>query len=251
MKIDINYQYKNKELKDKIILVTGANQGFGKAVSLDLAKAGATIILLGRDLASLEETYDEIYHISQIEPILYPLDLLGATPQNYQEMAIEIDKQFSRLDGIVHNAATHGTMMTLEQYDIKTWYAVMQTNLHAPFLITQACLSLLLKSTDPRVLFISDKVGRNPKAYWGAYAISKAGLESLMLIWADELENTNIKINSLDTGAMKSNLRSQTHPAENLDTLKKPEQISPAVVYLFSQHTHKIHKQQLLINTHE
>lgn len=242
-----NYKFKNNALKDKVILITGATQGLGRACSLELASGGATIILLGRDLAKLEQTYDDIVAQDYPEPILYPLDLLGATPQDYQTMVDAIDQQLGRLDGIVHNAATHGTMMTLEQYDVKTWYEVMQVNLHAPFLLTQACLPLLLKSDDARMVFISDKSGRNPSAYWGAYGISKSALEAMMITLADELESTNIKINSLEPGAMKTTLRSNTHPAQNLDTLPSPESISPVIGYLFSDEARHIHKQQLSI----
>lgn len=247
MIIKANYQYKNNELKDKVILMTGATQGLGRASSIALAGAGVTVILLGRDLAALEQTYDLITALNLPEPILYPLDLLGATPKNYQEMVQVIKKQLGRLDGIVHNAATAGSMMTLQQYDIKTWYAVMQVNLHAPFLLTQACLPLLLEVQDGRILFISDKVGRKPKAYWGAYGISKSALEALMQTLADELESTNIKVNSLDSGAMKTTLRSHTYPAQNLDKLPKPEKVAPAVVYLFSKGSSKIKGQQLTI----
>lgn len=247
MKIKTNYKYKNNELKNKVVLVTGANRGFGKAVSLDLACAGATVILLGRDLASLEQSYDEIYKKNSAEPILYPLDLLGATSADYAEMASNIGKKLGRLDAIVHNAASFGVMMPLAQYHTKTWFEVIQVNINASFLISQACLPLLLKSDDSRILFISDKVGRKPKAYWGAYAVSKAALEALTTILADELETSNIKINSIDPGAMKTKQRSLTHPAQDLNTLAKPEQISPAIIYLLSKHGKNIHKKQLTI----
>ena len=245
MKVDVNYQPKNNELKDKVILVTGATQGLGKACSIDLAKAGASIILLGRDLSALEDTYDEITSKDYPEPILYPLDLLGATPQDYQTMLEAIVNKLGRLDGIVHNAATIGTMMTLEQYDVKTWYEVMQVNLHAPFLLTQVCLPLLLKAKDARLIFITDKSGRQPKAYWGAYGISKSALETMMTTLADELEATNICINSLDPGNMRTSLHTQTHPGQNMDKVPIPDTVSPGIVYLFSQEAKYLNKQQL------
>lgn len=252
MTVDPNYKIKANELSNKVIIVTGTSQGFGKATSLNLASAGATVILLGRDLSALEATYDEIVAKKYPQPVLYGLDLLGATPQDYAVMAEAIEEKFGKLDGIVHNAATLGTMMTLEQYDVKTWYEVMQVNLHAPFLLTQACLPLLLKSYDARLVFVSDKAGRKPKAYWGAYGVSKAGLENYAMTLADELESTNIRINTLDVGAMKTSIRSRSHPAQNLDLLPLPEHISPSIVYLFSQKSINLHKQALtIIETHE
>ncbi len=246
MIIPKDYKAKPNSLIDKLVLITGSAQGLGKASALKLASLGATIILLDKDLAKLEGVYDEIIASNYPEPILYPLDLLGATTSHYQDMQDALLK-FNKLDGLVHNAAIIGTMMPIEQYDIKIWYKVMQINVNAPFILTQYCLPLLLKSKDARIVFISDKLAKKPKAYWGAYGVSKSALQAMAMIIADELEKTNIKTNTLDTGAMKTKLRSMSHPGENLDLLNTPEQISPAIAYLFSDEAKKLNAKQLRV----
>ena len=155
MKLPKNYKVKQNELNSKVILVTGANKGFGLAISMDLAKAGATVIMLGRDLSSLEYAYDAVVDAGYKEPILYPLDLEGASPENYQELQDNIIEKFNRLDGLIHNAAILGTQMPIDQYDIKLWYSTLQINLSAPFMLTQFLIPALKKSDDARILFLS------------------------------------------------------------------------------------------------
>jgi len=155
MKLPINYKVKEGELEGKVILVTGANRGFGLAITMDLAKAGATVVMLGRDLGSLEYAYDAVVDAGYKEPILYPLDLEGATPENYQELQDNILDKFKKLDGLIHNAAILGTQMPIDQYDIKLWYSTLQINLSAPFMLTQFLIPALMKSDDARILFLS------------------------------------------------------------------------------------------------
>ena len=189
--------FKDGELKDKVILVTGANRGFGLAITMSLSKAGATVIMLGRDLGSLEYAYDAVVDAGYNEPILYPLDLEGATPENYQELQDNILDKFEKLDGLIHNAAILGAQMPIEQYDIKLWYSTLQINLSAPFMLTQFLIPLLLKSEDARILFLSSSVGREAKAYWGAYSVSKFGIEGFAKTLSEELEKTNISVNTI------------------------------------------------------
>ena len=129
MNISTDYKITENELKDKVILVTGANRGFGRAMTLDLAKAGATVVMLGRDLGSLETVYDEVVDLGYQEPVLYPFDLEGATPEHYEQLQANLLEHFSQLDGLIHNAGIIGTMMPIEQYDIKLWYSTMQINM--------------------------------------------------------------------------------------------------------------------------
>ena len=178
MIVSTSYEVVEDELKGRVILVTGANRGFGLAITKDLARAGASVIMLGRDLGSLEYAYDAVVDAGFEEPILYPLDLEGATPEQYQELQDNVEKQFGRLDGLIHNAAILGTMMSVEQYDIKLWYSTIQINLSAPFMLTQFLIPLLNKADDARVLFISAEQGREAKAYWGAYGVSKHAIRS-------------------------------------------------------------------------
>ena len=248
MKLIKNYKVKQGELNGKVILVTGANKGFGLAISMDLAKAGATVIMLGRDLSSLEYAYDAVVDAGYKEPILYPLDLEGASPENYQELQDNILEKFNRLDGLIHNAAILGTQMPIDQYDIKLWYSTLQINLSAPFMLTQFLIPALKKSDDARILFLSSSVGRKARAYWGAYSVSKFGLEGLAMTLSEELEKTKIKVNTINPGKMRTEMRRAAYPAEDASTLPKPDEKSSVIVYLLSKEAEKINGEQLSID---
>ena len=245
MNISANYEPVDAELKNKIILVTGANRGFGLAITKDLAQAGATVIMIGRDLGSLEHSYDFVVEAGAQEPILYPFDLEGAIPEQYQELQDRIETRFGILDGLIHNAAILGTMMPIEQYDIKLWYSAIQINLNAPFMLTQFLIPLLKKANDARVLFISAEQGREAKAYWGAYGVSKFAIEGFAKILSEELENSNIKINTLDPGKMQTELRRTAYPAENSSINPPPEDKSVAIVGLMGLSGKEIQGQTL------
>ncbi len=247
MEISTNHSITQGELKGKVILVTGANRGFGKAMTMDLAKAGATVIMLGRDLGSLETAYDEVVDAGFAEPILYPLDLEGATPEHYQQLQKDVLDNFGQLDGLIHNAGIIGTMMPIEQYDLKLWYSTMQINVNAPFMLTQALIPALNKSADARILFLSSSVGRNARAYWGAYGVSKFAIEGLSKTLSEELEKTNIKTNSLDPRRMRTKMRQTAYPAENADNNPTPESMSPAIVYLMSKRSSALNGEQLTL----
>jgi len=247
MLISTKYKFDRDELKNKTILVTGANRGFGKAITMDLAKAGATVIMLGRDFASLESTYDEVVDSGFVEPILYPLDLEGASPENYEQLQMDIIEEIGSIDGLIHNAAIIGTMMPIEQYDIKVWYSTMQINVNSAFMLTQFMIPVLNKSKDARVLFLSSTVGRQGRAYWGAYGVSKFAIEGLSKTLSEELGNTNIKVNSLNPGNMRTEMRRSAYPAENSDKNPLPEDKSPAIVYLMSSKSININGEQLTL----
>ena len=248
MKLPKNYKVKQNELNSKVILVTGANKGFGLAISMDLAKAGATVIMLGRDLSSLEYAYDAVVDAGYKEPILYPLDLEGASPENYQELQDNIIEKFNRLDGLIHNAAILGTQMPIDQYDIKLCYSTLQINLSAPFMLTQFLIPALKKSDDARILFLSSSVGRKARAYWGAYSVSKFGLEGLAMTLSEELEKTKIKVNTINPGKMRTEMRRTAYPAEDVSTLPKPEEKSSVIVYLLSKEAERLNGEQLSID---
>jgi len=249
MQVSADFSFTPDELKDKIILVTGANRGFGKAMTLDLAKAGATVIMLGRDLGSLETTYDEVVNAGFAEPILYPLDLEGATPEHYEQLQKDILDNFGQLDGLIHNAGIIGTMMPIEQYDLKLWYSTIQINVNAPFMLTQFLIPVLSKSKDARILFLSSSVGRAAKAYWGAYGVSKFAIEGLSKTLAEELEKTNIRVNSFDPKRMRTEMRRTAYPAENSDNNPLPESVSPAIVYLMSEAAQSLNGEQLTLES--
>lgn len=247
MIIERYHTIKKDEFKDKIVLITGANRGFGLAITMDLARAGATVIMLGRDLGSLEYAYDAVVDAGLTEPILYPLDLEGATPENYQELQDNILSQFGKLDGVVHNASILGAQMPIEQYDIKLWYSTLQINLSAPFMLTQFLIPALSKSNDARVIFISSSVGREARAYWGAYSVSKFGIEGFAKTLSEELEKTHISVNTVNPGKMRTEMRRAAYPAEDSSKVPLPEEKSQAIVYLLSSLSPKINGEQLSI----
>lgn len=228
-----NYKPAPDLLKDRVILVTGASDGIGAAAAKSFATHGATVVLLGRSIRKLEKVYDAIEQSGAPQPAIYPMNLEGAAPKDYEELAVTLEQEFGRLDGLLHNAALLGTLTPLEQYDLEQWAKLMQVNLHAPFLLTRAVLPLLKKSTDASVLFTSSSVGRKGRAYWGAYGITKAACENMMEIWADELEtNTPIRVNSIDPGAVRTTLRAKAYPGEDPNTLRRPEEIMAVYLYL-------------------
>ena len=247
MIVSRDHTFKDGELNDKVILVTGANRGFGLAITMDLSKAGATVIMLGRDLGSLEYAYDAVVDAGYNEPILYPLDLEGATPENYQELQDNVLEKFEKLDGLIHNAAILGTQMPIEQYDIKLWYSTLQINLSAPFMLTQFLIPALLKSENARILFLSSSVGREARAYWGAYSVSKFGIEGFAKTLSEELEKTNISVNTVNPGKLRTEMRRTAYPAEDSSTVPMPEEKSAAIVYLLSSLSPKTNGEQLTI----
>jgi len=228
-----NYKPAPDLLKDRVILVTGAGGGIGAAAARSFAAHGATVVLLGRSARKLEKVYDAIEQSGGPQPALVPLNLEKAVPEQYLELATMVEKEFGRLDGLLHNAALLGTLTPLEQYDLKQWAQLMQVNLHAPYLLTRAMLPLLKNSKDASVLFTSSGVGRKGRAYWGAYGITKAACENMMEIWADELEaNTNIRVNSIDPGAVRTAMRAKAYPGEDPNALPRPEEILTVYLYL-------------------
>ena len=227
-----NYQPAADCLKDKVILITGATGGYGKVMSLAYAAAGATVILLGKNVRLLENVYDEIEQAGYPKPAIYPLNLEGATEKDYYELSENIGKEFGRLDGLLHTAALLGAPTPFEHSDSETWYQVMQVNLNGPYLLTRHCIPLLKKSDHASILFMTDdKFG----AYWDAYAISKGGVNSMMLILSAEYEGSQLLVNAINPGKSRTALHIRAFPAssEN-DSLPKPEQHQDLFLYLMS-----------------
>ena len=229
-----NYQPAPDLLKDRVILVTGAGDGIGRAAALTYAQHGATVILLGRTIKKLEAVYDEIENAGCPQPAIIPLNLEGATLRDYDETAMQIDETFGRLDGLLHNAGILGQRTPIELYDPETWNQVLQVNLTSHFMMTQSFIPLLRKSGSASMIFTSSSVGRQGRAHWGAYAISKAGIESLMQVLADELDDTrnNIRVNSLNPGATRTQMRRLAYSGEHPENNPRPEEIMDAYLYL-------------------
>ena len=227
-----NYKPAANNLKDKIILVTGATGGYGKVMSLAYAAAGATVILLGKNVRLLENVYDEIEQAGNPTPAIYPLNLEGATEKDYYEMAENIGNEFGRLDGVLHTAALLGAPTPFEHSDSETWFQVMQVNLNGPYLLTKHCIPLLKQSDHASLVFMTDdKFG----AYWDAYAISKSAINGMMLTLSAEYEGSKLYVNTINPGKSRTALHIRAFPAssEN-DSHPRPEQHSDLFNYLMS-----------------
>jgi NAD(P)-dependent dehydrogenase (short-subunit alcohol dehydrogenase family) len=214
-------------LKDKTILVTGAGNGIGRAVSKGFAAAGATVVLLDKDVPAMERLYDEVIDDGSPEPAIYPMDLAGASPDDYFRMAETIGSNFQTLEGLLHNASFLPYLSRIDDYESDIWFQVMQVNLNAAFLLTHACLPLLRAAGKASLVLTTDAVAEKPKAYWGAYAAAKGGLESLMSVLADELENSDIRVNAVDPGATSTRFRKSIYPGEDASTVKQPDALVP------------------------
>ncbi len=228
-----NYVAAADLLKDRVLLITGASAGIGRVAALTCAAHGATVILLGRDNDKLNAVYDEIVAAGHPTPAILTLDLSQASAVSCREVADVIESTFGRLDGILHNAAVLGEITPLEMYDPDTWDFVMNVNLRAPFVLTQALLPLLKQSPDASVVMTTSSVGRRARAFWGAYAISKCGIEGLVQMLSDELAAISaIRVNAINPGGTRTNMRASAYPGENPQSVKTPEELMPLYLYL-------------------
>lgn len=217
----------------RIIIVTGAGDGIGRALAKALAASGATVGLLGKTARKLESVYDEITAAGHPQPALLPLNLETAAAAEYDALHKALQDEFGRLDGLAHVAGIAGARSPLEHYDVPTWCRVLHVNLTAGFLLTQALLPLLKQSADASVVFASSGLGRSGQAYWGAYAASKFGVEGLMQVLAAEVrDTTRIRANSVNPGPVRTNMRLQTFPAEDRSLLPGPEDVLGPFLFL-------------------
>ncbi len=218
-------------LNDKIILVTGATGGFGKAISLACAGQGASVILLARNLRLTEALYDEIENAGYPKPAIYPMNLAGATEHDYQELAQNIDQEFGRLDGLIHCAAMLGTPTPFEHSDTETWYQVHQVNLHAAYLLTRSVISLLKRSKQASLVFITDD---KKTAYWDAYSVSKQGVVAMAQLLAAEFEGSSLHVNWVNPGKTRTALQLSAFPAADNNLLPVPADHAKLFLYLMS-----------------
>jgi NAD(P)-dependent dehydrogenase (short-subunit alcohol dehydrogenase family) len=221
------------ELAGRVIAITGASGGIGRAVSLACAHYGATVVLVGRNAKKLEAVHGEIEAAGSPEPSIALLDLEKALARDYDQLAAAVLERFGRLDGLVHNAGILGTLSPIEHHDVPTWCRVMHINVTAAFALTQVLIPALKLSSDASVLFTSSRVGRRGRAYWGAYAVSKFAIEGMTQVLAAELEGiTSVRVNALNPGSTRTQMRRQAYPAEDLNTLPLPEEITGAYIAL-------------------
>ena len=221
------------ELSGRIIAITGAGDGIGRAVALAAAAQGAQVILIGRTVKKLQSVHAEIVAAHGEVTTMAPLDLEKAVAKDYDTLAAAIEERYGRLDGLVHCAGILGTLTPIDQYDVPTWCKVLHVNLTAAFVLTQVLLPALRRSADASVIFTSSGVGRQGRAYWGAYAASKFALEGLSQVLAAELEGTSsVRVNTLNPGPARTRMRRQAYPSENAELLPEPAALAGAYVSL-------------------
>ena len=239
------YQPKENLLDGKIIAVTGAGDGIGRATAIAFAKYGATVILIGRTLTKLEEVYDEIESRHYPQAAIYPMNFEGVSEQEFVAMRDVFDTEFGRLDGILNNASELGARTPIANYPLADWQKIMQVNVTAPFLMTKTLMPLLTKSDGASIIFTGSGVGLQGRAYWGAYAVSKAAIENLVQVLADELDGaTKIRANSINPGATRTRMRAAAFPAEDPTTVTNPEEIVNRYLFLMGKDSELINGQQ-------
>ncbi|MBI3529409.1 MAG: YciK family oxidoreductase [Betaproteobacteria bacterium] len=236
-----DYRPRPDLLKGRVILVTGASRGIGRVAALTFAAHGATVVLHGRDVAALENVYDEIETQGHPQPAAIPFDLDKATTRDYDALAYTIESQLGRLDGILHNASHVEKLSPLEQQSAEEWNRMLRVNLVAPFALTQACVRLLKPSADASVIFTLESHGHAPAAFWGGYAVSKAGVEALMKIQASEWQDSpNLRANAVIPGPVASPSRAKTHPGEVAASQRQPEELMPTYLYLMGPDSREV-----------
>lgn len=215
------------ELTGRVIAVTGAGDGIGRAVAKACATHGAEVILIGRTVRKLEAVCHEIEQSGAPQPVIAPLDLETALAGDYDRIAAAVLERFGRLDGLLHNAGILGTLSPIEHYDVPTWCRVLHVNVTAAFALTQVLLPAIRASQDASILFTTSNVGRRGRAYWGAYAVSKFAIEGLTQVLAAELESgRRVRVNAINPGRARTWMRRQAYPSENLESLPLPEALT-------------------------
>ena len=226
----------NSLLIEKNILITGASSGIGKSLSLNLSKFGANVIMLSKNEKALDSVYDEIKEKYNTEPMIIKCDLTDLNEIKSQEITDIIGENYSRLDAIIHNAAILEKMSNIENYDLVTWEKVLKVNLTSAFILSKYLISLMKSALVPRIIFTTSSVGRNAKAFWGAYSVSKAGINALSEILSDELETiSNMKVFNFDPKATQTSMRSLAFPAEDRDSQKKPDSLIEYYLWMLSE----------------
>jgi NAD(P)-dependent dehydrogenase (short-subunit alcohol dehydrogenase family) len=222
-------------LEGRVVLITGATGGVGKALALACAHAGATVVLHGRVVRKLEALYDEILGAKLPEPVILPLDLARAEAADFANVANALDAQLGRLDALIHTAALLGSLGPLEHQSFDNWVALLRVNVAAPMGLTRIVMPLLMRAPDASVTFTLDSRGQEPRAYWGGYAVTKAAIAALARELADEWEHrANLRVNAIVPGPIRSPLRGQSHPGEDPSSLPLPESLVPLYRHLIA-----------------
>jgi NAD(P)-dependent dehydrogenase (short-subunit alcohol dehydrogenase family) len=212
-----------------LALVTGAGRGIGRAVAVRYAQEGAQLILVSRTQGALEET-DDLVRAAGGEATLLPLDL--AEHEKIDQMAAAIAQRFGRLDVLVANAALLGVLSPMSHTEPNDFARVVAVNLTANFRLIRAFDGMLRQGSAGRAIFVTSSAADGKHAYWGAYAVSKGGLEVMVKTWAGELLKTNLKVNLVNPGATRTRLRADAFPGEDPETVEPPEAVTDIFVEL-------------------
>lgn len=221
-----------KRLEGRIALITGASRGIGRAVAKRFAAEGAHTILVARTQAALEELDDEIRAETGVESTLLPLDVTDG--DSLDKVGAAMYERFGRLDALIANAGTLGTLSPIHHTDPKVWQNVIDLNLTSCWRLTRSMDPLLRASDSGRAIYVTSTVGHKPRAFWSAYAVSKAGLEMMARVYAEETKKTNIRVNIVNPGATRTGMRAAAMPGENPEDVKSPESIAHVFVELAS-----------------
>lgn len=219
-------------LDGRVVLVVGAAGGLGSASSVACAKAGATVVLLGRKVAPLNRVYDAAKAVGP-EPLLYPLDLVGATPDDYDELARRIEAELGRLDGVLHCAAEFKGLTPLLHTDPADFARAIHVDLTARWWLTQACLPLLAKSDDAAVVFAIDDPARSGAAFWGGYGLAQAAQSALVSMLQAELGEHGPRVTGFQPGPMRTALRARAcQPNTDAEALPATDHVAACVALL-------------------
>ena len=222
-----------RALDQRVILISGAHGGLGSAAAVACARAGATVVLLGRKLPKLNRVYDAVAQAGA-EPLLYPLDLEGASPDDYAELADRLRAELGHLDGVLHCAVEFKGLTPLEHTDPAAFARVMHVNLTAPWWLSQACLPLLRQSQDAALVFALDDLERVGQPYWGAYGIAQHGLAAMVGMLHAELASSSVRVSALQPGPMRTGLRSRAYADDNDLQAREAADYADACVTLLS-----------------
>jgi NAD(P)-dependent dehydrogenase (short-subunit alcohol dehydrogenase family) len=216
-------------LDGRVALVTGASRGIGAAAAIELARLGAHVVITARTQGGLEDTDDAIRTAGGTASLL-PLDL--ADGEQLDAIGPSLLQRFGRLDVLVHAAGALGKLTPVGHIMPKDWASVVAVNLAASWRLIRTCDPLLRLAETGRAVFVTDARAREPRAYWGAYGATKAGMEHLVLTWADELRTTRLRVNLFDPGTVATRLRIEAMPGEDPSTLPTPADVAPSLAAL-------------------
>jgi NAD(P)-dependent dehydrogenase (short-subunit alcohol dehydrogenase family) len=218
-------------LSGKVALVTGASKGLGKAISLAYAREGASIVGCSRNAADLREVESELSAVTS-SCLLLPADV--SKPDDVKRLIDKALTRFHRIDVLVNNASVLGPRVEIVEYPEEVWREVMEVNLFGAYLVSKRVSQVMIDQKSGSIINVSSSVGRSGRARWGAYAVSKFGLEGLTQVLADELKPYNVRVNSVHPGAMATEMRHEAYPEEDQSKLKKPEETLSVYLYLAS-----------------